>query len=646
MSRASSSPETTRGQMPIFWPTRSGSPRRSGPRGWRRWPRPGSCRRGGSRRAACTCAGPRGRAPWPRRRAGRATSVVAPSRTISFSLADHLEAARRAHLHDHEVDGVAAQVDGGDLHGTGRSGGSAAIVPARAGGIVPEPPARASVDALRDDRPVAPDPSPTPADRASPLLRERVRAVFKQLPKGLAGDEEAIHQMRVAGRRLRVALPLLARKPRGQAGEARPARPPRADPRRRREPRPRREPRAPGGAPARAGRRLVGGAGAGLRRRLRTAARRAAAARMAEALMDLEIARAPPRPAQSCSPARRTTSSRSSAGSAPLARRRARRLLGRLRGARRPLRARRRFTPCAARPGGCATRPRSTTPSAATSPPRRRRSSSRCRSRSAPSTTSTSSPAGWRRRREPPPREARPRRPRRPRPCRPHSRAKAASFTARSSRPSPPRSSLAGPPGPGSQPYRGMSVHPRLYVSASEGRDARVTIGEARMRLLIVRHAIAVARGTPGVPDADRPLTPRGRRALRERGPGSGPVLAPPRRPPHEPLEARPADRGDPGRGLGPPRAEGHPRPRGRKLRGRSPGSSPAIAEQATRRPRGPRALALGAAGPPSRLSEDERLEFKKGGVAVVDVDGRLEERRPARGLPAAEAHAARCAVK
>lgn len=48
------------------------------------------------------------------------------------------------------------------------------------------------------------------------LLRARVKAVFRQLPKGLAGDEEAIHQMRVAGRRLQVALPLLARKPEGR----------------------------------------------------------------------------------------------------------------------------------------------------------------------------------------------------------------------------------------------------------------------------------------------------------------------------------------------------------------------------------------------------------------------------------------------
>jgi len=53
-------------------------------------------------------------------------------------------------------------------------------------------------------------------DRATPLLKDRIRALFRQLPKALTGDEESIHQMRVAGRRLRVALPLLARKPHGR----------------------------------------------------------------------------------------------------------------------------------------------------------------------------------------------------------------------------------------------------------------------------------------------------------------------------------------------------------------------------------------------------------------------------------------------
>lgn len=50
-------------------------------------------------------------------------------------------------------------------------------------------------------------------DRTTPLLRARIREVFRHLPKALAGEEEPIHQMRVAGRRLRVALPQLARRP-------------------------------------------------------------------------------------------------------------------------------------------------------------------------------------------------------------------------------------------------------------------------------------------------------------------------------------------------------------------------------------------------------------------------------------------------
>jgi CHAD domain-containing protein len=48
------------------------------------------------------------------------------------------------------------------------------------------------------------------------LLKERIRRVFRHLPKGLAGDEEALHQLRVWGRRLRVGLPVLARKPDGK----------------------------------------------------------------------------------------------------------------------------------------------------------------------------------------------------------------------------------------------------------------------------------------------------------------------------------------------------------------------------------------------------------------------------------------------
>ena len=41
--------------------------------------------------------------------------------------------------------------------------------------------------------------------------------VFRELPGAVAGHDEAVHQVRVAGRRLRVALPLLARKGDGRA---------------------------------------------------------------------------------------------------------------------------------------------------------------------------------------------------------------------------------------------------------------------------------------------------------------------------------------------------------------------------------------------------------------------------------------------
>jgi CHAD domain-containing protein len=61
--------------------------------------------------------------------------------------------------------------------------------------------------------------APTPAinaDAPTRLLRDRVRRVFRYLPKSLAGDEEALHQLRVWGRRLRVGLPVLARKPEGK----------------------------------------------------------------------------------------------------------------------------------------------------------------------------------------------------------------------------------------------------------------------------------------------------------------------------------------------------------------------------------------------------------------------------------------------
>ncbi len=47
------------------------------------------------------------------------------------------------------------------------------------------------------------------------------------------------------------------------------------------------------------------------------------------------------------------------------------------------------------------------------------------------------------------------------------------------------------------------------------------------MRLLIVRHAIAVAAGMPGIPDAERPLTPAGARKFRAAAKGLAAILDP-----------------------------------------------------------------------------------------------------------------------
>jgi CHAD domain-containing protein len=56
----------------------------------------------------------------------------------------------------------------------------------------------------------------------SRLLARRARALREHLPRAAAGDDRGVHQARVATRRLREALPILAADPRGgQAGKAR-----------------------------------------------------------------------------------------------------------------------------------------------------------------------------------------------------------------------------------------------------------------------------------------------------------------------------------------------------------------------------------------------------------------------------------------
>ena len=55
-----------------------------------------------------------------------------------------------------------------------------------------------------------------PVDPAKRLLDRRVQDFFRELPLALTGQEEGIHEMRVAGRRLRVALPVLSSRMEGK----------------------------------------------------------------------------------------------------------------------------------------------------------------------------------------------------------------------------------------------------------------------------------------------------------------------------------------------------------------------------------------------------------------------------------------------
>jgi phosphohistidine phosphatase len=145
------------------------------------------------------------------------------------------------------------------------------------------------------------------------------------------------------------------------------------------------------------------------------------------------------------------------------------------------------------------------------------------------------------------------------------------------------------------------------------------------MRLLIVRHAIAVARGTPGIKDADRALTSRGRKRFESAAQGLVRVF--PR--PHviltspwkrarqtavilarawgrlEPLDT-PALAGGNLDALG--RAlDAYPSGAAVVLVGHEPWLSELLARL------------IGSDAPVP-------LEFKKGGVAVVDVPGALAE--------------------
>jgi len=81
-----------------------------------------------------------------------------------------------------------------------------------------KPPASASSRATEPSPRRAPSASvPGPHRRiAARLLKQKTVTLFRHFPAALTGDEEALHQVRVWGRRLRVALRLLCGKPQGR----------------------------------------------------------------------------------------------------------------------------------------------------------------------------------------------------------------------------------------------------------------------------------------------------------------------------------------------------------------------------------------------------------------------------------------------
>ena len=145
------------------------------------------------------------------------------------------------------------------------------------------------------------------------------------------------------------------------------------------------------------------------------------------------------------------------------------------------------------------------------------------------------------------------------------------------------------------------------------------------MRLLIVRHAIAVPRGAPGVPDAERPLTPRGRRRFESAAGGLARVMPRP-----DAVLTSPWKRA---RQTAEILAAAFGRLEPKDTPALAGGSFETLVHVLGAYPEDATVAVVGHEPWLSALlarlvgsSEDQRLEFKKGGVALVDLEGRLEE--------------------
>ena len=145
------------------------------------------------------------------------------------------------------------------------------------------------------------------------------------------------------------------------------------------------------------------------------------------------------------------------------------------------------------------------------------------------------------------------------------------------------------------------------------------------MRLLIVRHAVAVPRGTPGIPDADRPLTPEGEKKFKKAARGLARALDRP-----DEILTSPWSRALRTAEIA---AEAWGKLAPKKTEALAGGSFEDLAAVLEGYPAGATVAVVGHEPHLSALlarllgaSKAERVEFKKGGVALVEVTGPLAD--------------------
>ena len=141
------------------------------------------------------------------------------------------------------------------------------------------------------------------------------------------------------------------------------------------------------------------------------------------------------------------------------------------------------------------------------------------------------------------------------------------------------------------------------------------------MKLLIIRHAIAYPHGTPEYEEDERPLTPAGRRKFEKAARGLAEIIGPP-----DVLLTSPL-----------PRARQTAEIAAQAWGGVSPTEEPALADDdidavlsaIDRLPRDARVAVVGHEPYVSALlgrllgtDKTDRLEFRKGGAALVDMPG------------------------